>query len=67
MSCRGKAMHALGECDCYFKPRDFLELVEKERKWFERLCALRDLRPEEEMRDHLVRVMLREHERWLRN
>jgi hypothetical protein len=29
VSCRSKAMHALGECDCFFKPRDFLELLER--------------------------------------
>jgi hypothetical protein len=40
MSCRGKAMHALGECDCYLKPRDFLTLPESERRWFEILMRL---------------------------
>ena len=28
MSSRGKAMHALGEYECHFKPRDFAELLE---------------------------------------
>jgi hypothetical protein len=40
MSCRGKAMHALGECDCYFKPADFVDLLEREREWFELLMDL---------------------------
>jgi hypothetical protein len=32
MSCRGKAMHALGEFECYFKPADFLDLLELHRE-----------------------------------
>jgi hypothetical protein len=40
VSCRGKAMHALGECDCYFKPRDFVDLLEREYIWFELLMRL---------------------------
>jgi hypothetical protein len=39
VSCRDKAMHALGECDCYFKPRDFVDLLERERRWFELLAT----------------------------
>ena len=35
-------MHALDDCD--FKPRDFLELLAKERQWFDLLDALRELR-----------------------
>jgi hypothetical protein len=59
MSCRGKAMHALGECDCYFKPRDFLEFLEKERQWFELLVRVRDPR--------VRHVVIRVRARWLRN
>ncbi len=40
MSCRGKAMHALGDCDCYFKPADFLDLVELNRAWFQLLIEV---------------------------
>jgi hypothetical protein len=65
MSCRGKAMHALGERDCYFKPADFLDLVELTREWFQLLieigcAAAATLR-------HRVHVMLIERSRWLRN
>ena len=64
MSCRGKAIHALGECDCYFKPRDFLEFLEKERRWFELLDTLRHLRwqrmsPEDSPEGQAVILMLR--------
>jgi hypothetical protein len=72
MSCRGKTMHALGECDCYFKPRDFLELLNHEQKWFELLNALRRQRwqrawPEESPEGQAVILMLRDRARWLRN
>jgi hypothetical protein len=72
MTCRGKAMHALGECDCDFKPRDFLELLAKERQWFDLLDALRELRwqrtvPEESPESLAVTLMLRHRARWLRN
>lgn len=40
MSCRGRAMLALGECECYFKPRDFAELLDNERQWFALLDTL---------------------------
>jgi hypothetical protein len=41
MSCCGKAMPAWGECECYFKPRDFAELLDNERQWFALLDTLR--------------------------
>ena len=71
MSCRGKAMQALGECDC-FKPSDFLELLEKERTWFDLLDTLRHVRwqrivPEESPEGPAVILMLRERARGLRN
>jgi len=62
MSCRGKAMHALGECDCYFKPRDFLELPENERQWFE-ILILAGLTPGASPK-YQVRMMLIERTRW---
>lgn len=72
MSRRSKAMHALGECDCFFKLRDFLELLERERQWFEMLDALRHLcwqrtSPEESPEGQAVIVMLRDRSRWVRN
>jgi hypothetical protein len=64
MSCCGKAMHALGECDCFFKSHDFRELLENERQWFEMLNALRHIRwqrtsPKESPEGQAVIVMLR--------
>ena len=38
MTC-GKALHALGQCDC-FKPFDFAELLERELLWFQLLMRL---------------------------
>ncbi len=35
MSCRGKTLDALGECDYGFKPDDFLPLLGHERDWFQ--------------------------------
>ena len=72
MSCRSKAMHSLGECDCYFKPRDFLELLAKERQWFDLLDTLRHLRwqrtvPEDSPEGQAVIIMLRNRAHWLRN
>ena len=32
-------MHALGECECYFKPADFLLLLELNREWFRLFSA----------------------------
>jgi hypothetical protein len=69
---RGKTLHALGECDRYFKPRDFLELLEKERKWFDLLDTLRELRwqrasPEDSAEGQAVIMMLQERTRCLRN
>ena len=61
----GKAMHALGDCDCYFKPADFFDLFGAKRKWFQLLievgCAGGDIAR------HQVHVMLVERSRWLRN
>jgi hypothetical protein len=66
MSCRGKAMHALGDCDCYFKPADFLDLLELNREWFQLLieagCAAGG-----NIARRQVHVMLVERARWLRN
>jgi len=72
MSCSGKAIHALGECDCYFKPSDFLELLDNERQWFELLNALRRQRwqrawPEESPEGQAVILMLRDRPGWLKN
>ena len=72
MSCRWKALHSLGECDCFFKPRDFLALLDKERKWFDLLDTLRHLRwqrisPEDSPEGQAVILMLRERTRGLRN
>ncbi len=65
-------MHALGECDCFFKPCDFRELLKNERRWFKMLDALRHIRwrrtsPEESPERQAVIVMLRDCSRWLRN
>ena len=58
-------MHALGECDCYFKPADFLDLLELNREWFQLLievgCGGVDVAR------HQVHVMLVERSRSLRN
>ncbi len=70
MSCRGKAIHALGECECYFKPRDFAQLVDKERVWVEFLIRLTRQRPADfrtSAEDDIATVMLRDRARWLRN
>jgi hypothetical protein len=44
VSCRSRVIHALGECNCFFKPRYFRELLENERRWFELLDALHHVR-----------------------
>jgi hypothetical protein len=72
VSCLSGAMHALGECNCFFKPCDFRELPENECQWFEMLDALRHIRwrrisPEESPERQAVIVMLRNCSRWLRN
>jgi hypothetical protein len=72
MSCPDKAMHALGGCECYFKPRDFLALLEKEREWFDLLNTLGEIRwqrawPEESLEGQAVIIMLRNRAHWLRN
>lgn len=64
MTCHGKPLHALGQCDCYFKPADFLDLLELNREWIQLLievgCAGGGAR-------HQAHVMLVERARWLRN
>jgi len=55
-----------------FIPSDFLDLLEREREWFELLNALRWQRwqrawPEEPSEGHAVILMLRDRARWLRN
>ena len=65
MSCRGKTLHALGQCDCCFKPADFLALVEKERRWFELVMRVESLPQNAPLRTKYV--MLTERARWLRN
>jgi hypothetical protein len=69
MSCRGKDMHALGECDCYFKPLDFLVLLDKEHDWLELLLRLTHRRAiySEGIENEAISLMLRHRARWLRN
>ena len=62
MSCSGKEMHALGLCEC-FTPRDFVELLEKERKWFELFLRVKPVGEGARVRQ----VVLTERARWLRN
>ena len=50
--------------ECYFTPKRFLELLEKEREWFEMLIYV-GLLPGTPRRAQ--KVMLIEHSRWLRN
>jgi hypothetical protein len=54
------------------RTRDFLELLDNERKWFELLNALRRQRCqrawlEESLEGQAVILMLRARSRWLRN
>ena len=63
MSCRGKATHALGDCDCYFKPADFLDLLDLSREWFRLLIELGCAGGNR----YQVQVMLIERSTWLRN
>ena len=65
MSCRGKAMHALGDCDCYFKPAEFLDLLELNPAWFQLLIEVG--RAGGDIARHRVHLMLVERSRWLRN
>ena len=65
MTCRGKAMHALGECDYYFKPRDFVELVENERQCLAAKPGS-GTSPRTVPEGEAVAVMLRDRARWLR-
>jgi hypothetical protein len=54
MSCRGKTLHDLGECDCYFKPRDFLELLERECQLLAHVLLLMQLRDDPETREAIA-------------
>jgi hypothetical protein len=54
MSCRAKTLHDLGECDCYFKPRDFLELLERERRLLGHVLLLMQRRADPETRQAIV-------------
>jgi hypothetical protein len=56
-------MHALGECECCFKPTDFLNLLELHREWFRLLIELGCAGGNR----HVVQVMLIERSTWLRN
>jgi hypothetical protein len=68
MSCREKAMHALGECDC-FKPCDFTELLERELLWFRLLMRLARHRVDnpEGMDSGLINLMFDDRSHLLRN
>jgi len=44
MTWRGEVLHALGECECSFKSSNFLDLLEKERRWLVHLLFLVHLR-----------------------
>ena len=68
MSCRGKAMHALDECDC-FQPRDYEALLETEQLWFELLIHLVRYRMNhpEGGEGRVIALILQERMRWLRN
>jgi hypothetical protein len=68
MSCRGKTLHALGQCNCYFKPSDFVDLLAREACWLElllRLARRRD-RPEG-VETEAISIMLGDRARQLRN
>jgi hypothetical protein len=69
MSCRGKAIHLLGECDCYFKPRDYLKLVKCEQAWLELLLRLIHHRAyyPDAGENEIIGVMLRDRAHRLRN
>ena len=69
MTCRGKAMHALGECDCYFKPRNFVDLLERECLWFELLMrvARHRVNHPESFEAQVISRILHDRARWLRN
>jgi hypothetical protein len=69
MNCSGKAMHALGEYACYFKPRDFVDLLERECIWFELLIRLVRHRVNypESFEAHIISRMIQDRTDWLRN
>lgn len=58
MSCRFTNARAIAYCGC-FKPQDFLELLEKERKWFALFMRVESPRARS--------IVLTERTRWLRN
>jgi hypothetical protein len=73
VSCHGKAMHALGECDCYFTPTQFLELLELQRRFVQWLITARQTRAElrtinaQTLADDTIVLMLKLRARQLRN
>jgi hypothetical protein len=73
VSCRGKGMHAPDECDCYFKPRDFLDLLARERRWCELLLTAISIRAElravdaKSLADDIVSLSLKRRAQALRN
>jgi hypothetical protein len=59
-------------CGEPFTPAHFLDLLQKEQKWFTLLDMLRHLRwqrtaPEDSPEGQAVVIMLRDRARWLRN
>lgn len=68
MSCRSTSTHAGGECSC-FKPEDFLDLLENQQIWLQLLLCMTRERWEhpESAADVLIKVMLGDRTRWLRN
>jgi hypothetical protein len=59
-------------CGEPFTPAQFLDLLDKARKWFALFDTLRHLRwqrtvPEESPEGQAVTIMLRDRSRWLRN
>ena len=70
MSCSWKipVVHELGLCNC-FKPRDFAELLETERLWFELLMRLTRYRFEHPDcgEGRAIALILHERTRYLRN
>ncbi len=68
MSCRFTNIHAEGEC-CSFQPRHFVALLEQQQIWLQLLICMtleRWQRPEGAP-NAIIRVMLGDRARWLRN